>query len=255
MEIKRPEEITEADIPNIEYPLFAAARVKRVFDGFGALYLFGTKTLDEIVKGYMPKFLGGDERKLSAYWKYYKWSGREEDWEYRFHQYDPVKDQVLKDFKWGKYLVVLQTEEELFRSCTLFRKDERPHIKPHDRWRQYGDALPTIDYMGFEDILNRVYPDRKRLDYHPFYGPGSGAEETTEEITLSPEPWPTQNTSQATAFSATAQPIPQPSPNKKPPTETEPPRGPASNDPEFNPRKAMQLGRVLGAIPAILVGY
>lgn len=39
MEIKCPEEITEADIPKIETPFFASTRVGRVFEGFSGQQL------------------------------------------------------------------------------------------------------------------------------------------------------------------------------------------------------------------------
>ena len=185
MEIKRPDQITKADIPNIEYPFFASGRVKRVFEGFGGRHIFGIRGLDEIVKGYMGRFLRLDQRKHSAYWEYYKSGEKERDREYDFRSHNPIKDEVLKDFEWGKYLIILQSESELFRSCRLFQLDESPHVKSYDRWKQFGDALPSSDYMGFEDILNRAYPKRKRLDYHPFYGrPSSGVGKVVaEEIT------------------------------------------------------------------------
>ncbi len=69
MEIKRPNDITEADIANIENPFFASGRVRRVFEGYGATHIIGIRGLDEIVEKSMRMHLGGDRGKHSAYWK------------------------------------------------------------------------------------------------------------------------------------------------------------------------------------------
>ena len=192
MEIKRPNDITEADIANIENPFFASGRVRRVFEGYGATHIIGIRGLDEIVAKSMRMHLGGDNGKHSAYWKYYKSGGKERDRDFDFRRDDPIKDNVSKDFEWGKYLIVLQSEADRYRFAPLYTKDETPGIASHDQWKQFSEASPTFDYIGFEVILNRIYPNRKRLDYHPFYGrPGSGSgESASEEITLTPEPWP-----------------------------------------------------------------
>jgi hypothetical protein len=257
MEIKRPDQITEADIPNIESPFFASSRVRRVFEGFGGQQLLGIKGLDVIVEEYMPRFLGRDLRTLSAYWEYYKSGERERNRDYDFRKHNPVKDQVLKDFEWGKYLIVLQSEYELFRFAPLFQVDASPSVKSHDRWKQSGGASPSSDYMGFEGILNRAYPKRKRLDYHPFYGPGSSkGEVAAEEITLSPEPWPPEKSTvlQSSLAAAAAQPAPQPAPTSKPAPKTTIPRRPPANDPVFNAKKGIRLTRVLGGIAGVILG-
>ncbi len=189
MEIKRPNDITEA---NIENPFFASARIRRVFEGYGATHIIGIRGLDEIVAKSMRMHLGGDNGKHSAYWKYYKSGGKERDRDFDFRRDDPIKDNVSKDFEWGKYLIVLQSEADRYRFAPLYTKDETPGIASHDQWKQFSEASPTFDYIGFEAILNRLYPKRKRLDYHPYYGrPGSGSgESASEEITLTLEPWP-----------------------------------------------------------------
>jgi len=103
----------------------------------------------------------------------------------------PLKITSRKISNGGKYLIVLQSEADLYRFAPLYTKNETPGIASHDQWKQFSEASPTFDYIGFEAILNRIYPKRKRLGYHPFYDPGSGpGESASEEITLTPEPWP-----------------------------------------------------------------
>jgi len=46
------------------------------------------------------------------------------------------------------------------------------------------------DYMGFEAILDRVYPKRKKTDYSQYFSGGVEKEDSSQFENMSPEPWP-----------------------------------------------------------------
>ena len=259
MEIKPPDEITEADIPHIETPLHATSRISHIFEGFGSQHLtMYIKGLDDLVRDSMFQNYLGDMRIQSAYWEYFKSGGRARHQEYDFN--NPIKDQILKDFKWGKFLIVLDHgSSQAEGHSPLFKKNTSLGIAKQNQWQQVSDGSPSTDFIGFESILNRHHKDRTQRP-HPFYGGGTGESEA-KEIVSTPEPWPEQS-GQREAFvgSPTAQPSAQFAPNTQPspqPTETEPsPRKPA-NDPNFDLKKGLWLLRLLkgAGIAAILTEF
>jgi hypothetical protein len=135
----------------------------------------------------------GDMRIQSAYWEYFKSGGRARHQEYDFNLNNPIKDQILKDFKWGKFLIVLDHGSSQAEGYSpLFKKNTSLGIAKQNQWQQVSDGSQSTDFIGFESILNRHYKDRTQRP-HPFYGGGTGESEA-KEIVSTPEPWPEKTT-------------------------------------------------------------
>ena len=163
MEIKRPSEINESDIPYIESPFFASARIDKLYRGFNQqFFIVKIRGLDELVSQYMDIYLGRDQEKQSAYWAYFKSGGQEDDRDYDFRGDDRVREQLIRAFRWGKYLIVMHSDYDRPEFMPLFIKRNSSGIEINDQWHQMLEPTGMDDYMGFEAILDRVYPKRKK---------------------------------------------------------------------------------------------
>ncbi len=254
MELKHISKITEADLSLIENPFFGEFKVRTLYF---KPFPVRIKGLEERVKHYMEWILRGQDETY-AYWKYYKSGGLEDTWEYKFHYNDPIKEAIQEEIKRADYLLICDSDTNGYGGQTtvfdplLIEKIES-EIAPQDRWRIPN---PTV-ISGYDRIntflLKRLFPERKALDYTRFFGSASGGGNTSTYESMPPEPWPEE---QRTSLVATApQPSLQPtSPAPKPAPQTTQPQGTAANDPVFNVKKGLQLARVLGSIPAILIG-
>lgn len=253
MELKHISKITEADLSLIENPFFGEFKVRTLYFKPFSVRIKG---LEERVKHYMEWILRGQDETY-AYWKYYKSGGLEDTWEYNFHYNDPIKEAIQEEIKRADYLLVCDSDTNGYGGQTtvfdplLIEKIES-EIAPQDRWRIPN---PTV-ILGYDRIntflLKRLFPERKALDYTRFFGSASGGGNSSTYENMSPEPWPEE---QRTSLAATApQPSLQPTSPTKPAPQTTQPQGTAANDPVFNVKKGLQLARVLGSIPAILIG-